>query len=303
MAEYSATFIDVALESFLQRRRYERRSSDKTLAAYGSDLNQLQAFLWCRNVRRVDEITTNHLRSFFAEQLQHGKSKASLARRLSCYRSFFDYLIQMGTLETNIAKGISLPKLAKKVPTFYYQEEMKMLLDSIQGEDFYGTRDRALLEVLYASGIRVQECAQLNIRDIDFTEGVALVFGKGAKERYVLLGEIAVRSVQKYMLHRTSVLPVDVQALFLNHRGTRLTDRSIRRILNKRIADCKGLHHLSPHGIRHSFATHLLDGGADLRVVQELLGHQNLSSTQIYTHTSKQRLQHVYHQSHPRAER
>jgi len=295
--------VETAIELFLQRRRYERRGSEKTLTAYGSDLAILADYLARVQITQLEQINTNHLRTFFAEQVRSGLAKSSLARRLSCYRSFFDFLNKSEIIGTNIARSISLPKLDKKVPEFFYQDEMKALLDSISGDDFFATRDRALLELLYASGIRVHECEGLNIADIDLNTGVALVFGKGAKERYVLVGNSALHAIRIYLQHREAVSPVNTQAVFLNHRGSRLTDRSMRRVLNKRIDSCGTLHHLSPHGIRHSFATHLLDGGADLRVVQELLGHESLSSTQIYTHTSRQRLQQVYYQSHPRAER
>ena len=188
------------------------------------------------------------------------------------------------------------------MPDFYYPEEMKALLESIDGNDVWSARDRALLEFLYATGIRVSECVALDIPDVDMTEGIALVFGKGAKERYVVVGENAAEWLRIYLAHRSTLASqVDERALFLNQRTTRLTDRSVRRILDKHISRVAGLYHISPHALRHSFATHLLDGGADMRVVQELLGHASLSSTQIYTHTTRDRLARIYQQAHPRA--
>jgi integrase/recombinase XerC len=287
------------VEHFLTVRRFERGSSERTLTAYSVDLNALIDFLKQQDITHVQQLKVSHLRSFFACEVRRGMAKSSLARRLSCYRSFFDFLVMREVVDHNVARSVSLPKREKKVPNFYYQEEIKALLESIQGDDLWSKRDRALFEFIYATGVRVSECVELDATDVDFEEGVALVFGKGAKERYVVVGTQAVRQMQSYLTKRHGT-KYDHPALFINRSGGRLSDRSVRRILDKRIAAVK-LGHISPHAIRHSFATHLLDGGADLRVVQELLGHASLSSTQIYTHTSRDRLARIYQATHPRA--
>lgn len=293
----------VWVDEFLLSRYAQGRATDHTLAAYGQDLRGLLEFLQGQGVVYSEQVKTIHLRRYLSAQRQQGLAKSTLARRLSCYRGFFDYLLKQGELlDSNPARLLELPKLDKKVPGFYFQEEMKALLDSIQGSDLWSLRDRALFEFLYATGVRVAECVQLNVGDVELEEGVALVFGKGSKERYVLLGSQAVSALRRYFRHRANGdWPDPAAPLFINHRQGRLTDRSVRRLLDKYIAQVPGLSHIGPHGLRHSFATHLLDGGADLRIVQELLGHASLSSTQIYTHTSKDRLARVYMRSHPRA--
>jgi integrase/recombinase XerC len=288
------------VEEFIEWQRVVRGASDKTLTAYQKDLHTLETFLRSRGITRPEEVRPGDLRTFFATEVRRGMAKSSNARRLSCFRTFFDYLLRQSVVEMNVAKAVSLPKRDKKVPQFYYQEEMKALLDSIQVTDIWSARDRALLEFLYATGVRVSECVALDVSDVSLTEGVALVFGKGGKERYVVVGTHAIESLRIY-LNMRAVAGFHDSALFVNRKGTRLTDRSVRRILDKWIHVAAKLHHISPHAIRHSFATHLLDGGADLRVVQELLGHASLSSTQIYTHTTRDRLVRIYQNAHPRA--
>lgn len=292
--------VQECVDAFLAIRTIERGGSVRTIQAYAADLALLVSFLEEHGIRDISELRLQHLRTFFAGEVRRGMAKSSLSRRLSCYRSFLDYLVREGIITVNYARLVSLPKKEKKVPSFYYQEEMKALLESISGTDIWSLRDRALLEFIYSSGVRVSECVDLNARNVDFEEGIALVMGKGAKERYVLIGEVALTWLRKYMAERT-VARLENEALFVNRRGERLTDRSVRRILDKYIQQIPQLGHISPHALRHSFATHLLDGGADLRVVQELLGHASLSSTQIYTHTTRERLARIYHETHPRA--
>ncbi len=291
---------EAATDSFLEHLRAAARTREKTLMAYSCDLRVLKQFTDEKKITLPSEVTVHHLRAYLASQIHCGISKTSIARRLSCYRGFFDYLLKMGVVEKNVARMVSSPKREKRIPTFYYQEEMKVLLDSLTDEDFHTLRDRAVLEFLYATGVRVSECVGLNVADIQFDTGIALVFGKGGKERYTLIGTQAIVALRSYHRAREG-RDVEGDPLFINMRGTRLSDRSVRRILADRISRTATLYHISPHAIRHSFATHLLDGGADLRVVQELLGHSSLSSTQIYTHTSKDRLARVYQNAHPRA--
>lgn len=298
--------IEDGVDAFLAYRKAASRTAEKTLIAYANDLNALQEFCRHRGIANITEVDVSLLRAFFARAVADGAARTSLARRLSCFRSFYDYLVQEEVVKLNPARLLSLPKQNQKVPAFYYQEEIKALLESITGNDLWALRDRALLEFLYATGVRVSECVSLNRQDIRLADGIALVFGKGAKERYVLVGQMAVKWMELYLSARdlgqaARAQDEKNQALFINRQFGRLTDRSVRRILDRRIARVAGLQQISPHAIRHSFATHLLDGGADLRVVQELLGHASLSSTQIYTHTSRERLMKIYQNSHPRA--
>ncbi|MFD1674712.1 tyrosine recombinase XerC [Alicyclobacillus fodiniaquatilis] len=286
------------VQQFIEERQL--KWSERTLVAYRKDLEALVQHLAQSGITDAREITVPCLRGFLAHEFTRGQSKASVARRMSCFRAFFDYLEQNGVIEQNIARALSLPKRDKMVPRYYYQEDMQELLDHIAGSGFADRRDRALFEFLYATGVRVSECVSLDVSDVSLADGLALVTGKGAKERYVILGQAAIRALEAYIEVRPSA---QTAALFINQRGGRLTDRSVRRILLQRIQELPGLGHLSPHGVRHSFATHLLDGGADLRSVQELLGHESLSSTQIYTHTSRERLTRVYQMAHPRSER
>jgi integrase/recombinase XerC len=287
-------------DAFIAVRRIERGSSEKTIQAYAADIAALLTYLESHSISLPKQVRLNHLRSFFAGEVKRGMAKSSMARRLSCYRTWLDDMVRDGYMETNVARLVSLPKREKKVPSFYYQEEIKALLESISGNDLWTLRDRALLEFIYAAGVRVSECIELDVTDVDFEEGIVLVMGKGSKERYVVVGEVALTWMRKYLQLREGT-QIDNRALFINQRGGRLTDRSVRRILDKYIQKIPQLGHISPHALRHSFATHLLDGGADLRVVQELLGHASLSSTQIYTHTTRERLARIYQQTHPRA--
>ncbi|GMA61575.1 tyrosine recombinase [Alicyclobacillus fastidiosus] len=291
--------LDECKSAFLLARR--QKWSEQTLTAYDKDLTLLMNYLKAEGIVHPSDIRVRSLRGFLAGEMMRGVSKSSVARRLSCYRSFFDFLEQQELVAANVARSLSLPKKDKTMPQYFYQEEVENLLDHIDGHSFADVRDRALLEFIYGTGVRVSECVALDVDNVMVQEQLALVFGKGAKERYVILGSKAQVALARYFEQRQRV--AKGEALFVNQRGGRLTDRSVRRILDQRIAQVPGLRQLSPHGLRHTFATHLLDGGADLRSVQELLGHASLSSTQIYTHTSRERLTRVYQDSHPRSER
>ncbi|MCL6632350.1 MAG: tyrosine recombinase XerC [Alicyclobacillus herbarius] len=294
--------VSAHVTAFLQRLRDERGASPHTVTAYNQDLTVLCRFLSERGKVSPTQVTMTDIRALLAHEVRRGQAKRTLARRLSCYRRFFDFLCGEGVMAENPARAVQLPKLSKPIPDFYYQEEVKVLLESISQDDLWSARDRALLELLYATGVRVSECVGLNMGDLDLTSGVVRVLGKGNKERYVIMGSYAIQAMQTYLSHREPALAAD-SPVFINQRGTRLSDRSVRRILDRHIVRVGRLHHISPHALRHSFATHMLDGGADLRAVQELLGHASLSSTQIYTHTTRDRLARVYDRAHPRARR
>jgi tyrosine recombinase XerC len=246
----------------------------------------------------VDHLT---LRRYLAELRAKNYSKRTVARKLASLRSLFRFLYREGHIKKNPITAITTPKLDKKLPVFLDVNKVERLLQSPPGDTAAGLRDRALLETLYSTGIRVSELVGLDVDDVDFISGVVKVFGKGRKERIVPIGEPALRAMRSYMDKRTEAKVRDRDAVFLNKSGRRLTDRSVRRVIDKHIKVCSIAERVSPHSLRHSFATHLLDRGADLRSVQELLGHMNLSTTQIYTHVTMDRLKNVYDKTHPRA--
>jgi len=260
-------------------------------------------FLKLKKIDSLEKVDKQVLRDYLAYLAEQGIAKASIARKLSAIRSFYRYLMREGMLSTNPIEKASSPKLDKRLPSFLTVEETVRLLEAADLSDPVGQRDRALLELLYASGLRVSELAQLNLEQVNLDTNEIRVWGKGAKERVVLMGEPAAMALSTYIGQgRPELLGKKrSSALFLNRDGERLSERSIQRMLEKyaRLAGIgKRVH---PHVLRHTFATHLLDGGADLRVVQELLGHANLSSTQIYTHITKSQARKVYLSAHPMA--
>ncbi|HRZ67399.1 MAG TPA: tyrosine recombinase XerC, partial [Candidatus Omnitrophota bacterium] len=231
-------------------------------------------------------------------------SKVSIARKIASIRSFFKFLFREGIIKNNPASSLSTPKRDKHLPKFLDEKEIVLLLESPGKEDEAGLRDGAILETLYSTGIRVSELVGLNIDTVDQIGGVIKVYGKGKKERIVPIGDRALQAIRDYLKKRRASNTKDThagKALFFNKNGGRLTDRSIRRIINKYITKTSIQQKISPHTLRHSFATHMLDHGADLRSVQELLGHANLSTTQIYTHITTERLKSAYTKAHPRA--
>ncbi|SIS90796.1 tyrosine recombinase XerC [Alicyclobacillus vulcanalis] len=288
-----------AVQAFLQDA--ELRFSQRTVRSYRQDLLAFCEWLRDRGIERLDAVTTREIRAHAGERLARGVAKSSVARRLSCLRTFLRFCAEQGWIQEGMRAHILLPKRDRRLPRYLHEEEVSVLLDGIAGDDFAALRDRALLEFLYATGVRVSECVQLDLTDLDLMTGFARVLGKGGRERYVIMGRRAVEALQRYLPERNRV--AHTQAVFVNRRGGRLTDRSVRRVLERRIQEVPGLRSIHVHGLRHSFATHMLNGGADLRSVQELMGHASLSSTQIYTHTSRERLAQAYYAAHPRARR
>lgn len=287
-------------EKFLNYLKVEKGASDHTALNYSIDLRDFGAFLNGRDVSTVDHLA---LRKFLAEMKSKNYSKRTVARKLASLRTFFKFLYREGHITVNPITAIKTPKLDKTLPVFLDVDKVARLLDAPDDKEPSGARDRAMLETLYSAGIRVSELVGLDVDDIDFISGIIKVFGKGSKERVVPIGDPALKALRNYLDKRGSwVQPSgDKKAVFLNRSGTRLTDRSVRRILDKYIRQCAIQEKVSPHSLRHSFATHMLDRGADLRSVQELLGHMNLSTTQIYTHVTMERLKSVYDKAHPRA--
>ena len=291
--------MDTAVRSFLTYLHIERKASPHTLRNYGQDLRQFLDFLRrdeasLMSPQQIEPIT---IRSFMALRTNQGDSKATRSRKLSAIRSLFRYLAREGQITRNPGEAVRGPKQERKLPTVLTADDAKRLMDDcIRPRSF---RDQALLETLYSSGARVSEVVNLNLDDVDLHEGIATVLGKGRKERIVPLGTHAVRALAAY---RQSLPAGTVSGpLFRNQRGGRLTTRSVERLVAKAARDLPNFPSLSPHGLRHSFATHLLDGGVDLRAIQELLGHVSVSTTQRYTHVALDRIMEAYDKAHPRA--
>jgi integrase/recombinase XerC len=303
-----ANAYDHAVARFLAYLQDQRRVSKETLRAYAGDLVQFREALAARHGEQLpgpEDIDTLAVRGFVARLHNEGLGKSSVARKLSAVRSFLKHAVRLGIIDSSPAEGIPTPKLPKLLPKNLTVDEVFTLLDRIAGEDAAAKRDRALLEFLYATGLRVGELASLDLDDVDHSGALVRVLGKGNKERIVPFGRKAGASLLAWL---TASEPLrrrrgDANALFLNLRGSRLTDRSVRRILDKRMREAAIAAHISPHALRHTFATHMLGAGADLRAIQELLGHASLSTTQRYTHVGVEALMAVYDKAHPRAHR
>jgi integrase/recombinase XerC len=291
------------LEDFLRYLRVERQMSPHTLRSYRLDISQFLEFLGHRENRELAGVTYQDLRAFLAQGLK-GRRKTTLARKLSALRTFFKYLQRQGVTAQNPARLAPTPKVEKPLPHFLTVDDAFHLLGQVKGEDFGACRDRAILEVFYSGGLRLAELAGLNLADLELPQGLMRVWGKGAKERLAFLGEPAQTALKAYLPWRQRLLgqPRAGQepALFVNCRGGRLSTRGIARLVAK-WAQAAGLSQaLTPHALRHSFATHLLEGQADLRAVQELLGHASISSTQRYLHLNLDYLMEEYDKAHPR---
>jgi integrase/recombinase XerC len=298
--------MEEALAEFLRHLALEKNASDHTVKSYREDLVQAQAFFRDRLGQDVKpaQMTTRLLRAYLAWLHEQGYAKATVARRLAAVRSWCRFLCRQGTLTVNPADGLRGPRQDKKLPHFLSAADLVRLLEAPSADNPLGLRDRAILETLYSAGLRVSELTGLNVDDVDLAEALATVRGKGKRERLALIGPPALAALQRWLAERPGVAAGRARpqkALFLNKNGTRLTSRSVARMLEKYLPLAGLDPRTSPHTLRHSFATHLLDAGADIRSVQELLGHRSLGTTQIYTHVTTQRLQESYRKAHPRA--
>ena len=272
----------------------EKNYSKHTILNYRLDLKDFSKFLGDSPIQNVDYLA---LRKYLAVLKEKNLVARTVNRRLSSLRSFFKFLVRDGYLKTNPTLSLSSPKQEKHLPSFLTEDEVAKLIEAALPKDERGMRDRAILETFYSTGIRISELVGLNVEDIDFIGGVVKVMGKGKKERIAPIGDVASSRIRAYLEARKK----QAEALFLNKSGRRITDRGVRNIVEKYLKMASIKQGVSAHTLRHSFATHLLNRGADLRSVQELLGHANLSTTQIYTHLTTERLKSVYDKAHPRA--
>jgi integrase/recombinase XerC len=303
--------LNEALEQFAQHLKYERNMSPHTQRNYLSDLEQFRGHLLSREKREdfaVAEIDRLTIREWMSELHSSNRSKASIARKLASLRTFFQFLIREGKLEVNPAKLVATPRIERKLPNHLSMEDSVRLIETPDLNTELGRRDRAILEFLYATGIRVSELVGIDLPDIDFREKLVRVMGKRKRERIVPFHDHALQALMLYLetarpkfLAECAESEREPNAVFLHRRGGRLTTRSVGRMIDKYIKLCADIHDISPHSLRHTFATHLLDQGADLRDIQELLGHVRLSTTQIYTQVSMEKLIEVYDRAHPKA--
>jgi integrase/recombinase XerC len=288
-------------EKFLEYLKTQRRFSEHTLRAYSTDLEQFINFLKKSYDKIIIEnITDLHIRSFLHELFNRKLDNISVSRHVSSLKSFFKYLLTEKVVLKNYAASVPNPKSDTKLPKYLKEEEMAQFLDMPDSSTPLGARDKAILELLYATGLRVSELESLNVEQIDLNNKAIIVKGKGKKERMVLFGSYARDALETYLVERVHlIVNEEEEALFLNFRGTRLTVRSVRRVVNKYIDESDLKLKISPHALRHSFATHMLNNGADLRDIQELLGHASLATTQRYTHVSIQDMLDNYDKFHP----
>ena len=303
------------LENFIHHLRWERHLSPYTARNYEADLRPFFEYLETEGVEDLESVDRKLLRRYvvwLAQErpiplsqwmVKHGHEMSSVARKISVLRSFYRYLVKERVVEKNPVSRLSLPKLEKKIPSFLSKQEAAQLVEAPEQATPPALRDGALLELLYAAGLRVSEIVGLDVDKVSLNTREILVFGKGSKERQALMGEPAVEALDRYLSYGRALLlnGQRTQALFLNRYGKRLSTRSVQNIVRSyALKKCVG-QSVHPHTLRHSFATHLLDGGADLRVVQELLGHESLSTTQIYTHMTIAETRKTYLKAHPRA--
>ncbi len=295
-----------SVRSFLEYLEVERNYSSNTLRAYEADLRHFITYLFSSSVHTLNEVNKNLLRSYLSSLLDSGLTKKSVARKIACLRSFFRYTKRQKITSTNPTLTLISPKLEKRLPSFLDESATQRLFNSIDTTTSQGRRAAAILELFYSTGMRLSELINLNVEDLDFGQGLVKVTGKGSKQRILPVGRHALRALRLYLSDRDRIavrsrdVP-DELALFLNAKGARFYPEAVIRMVKGYIGKVSEIEKRSPHVIRHTFATHLLNRGADLRAVKELLGHESLSTTQVYTHVSTEQLKKIYRQSHPKA--
>lgn len=285
---------------FLKYLEIERNYSKNTIIGYQNDLNIFIKYLKKNNINYI-KITYKEIRKYLSFLFEMKYSNKSVSRNISTLRSLYRYLNENNIIDNNPMLLISNPKLEKKLPNFLYYDELEILLNIPDKTTILGLRDAFILELLYSTGIRVSELVNIKMKDINFNDKKILILGKGSKERYVLYGNTLNNLLELYLSNSRNSLNKNSEYLILNKNGEKISDRAIRLIINKIINKGQLDYHVSPHTLRHTFATHMLEGGADLKSVQELLGHSSLSTTQVYTHITNERLRNVYLKTHPRA--
>jgi integrase/recombinase XerC len=290
------------VERFLHHLGHERRLSPRTLESYERDLRALLPWLEEQKIRDWKQLTQQQVRHYLAERHRKGRSPKSLHRELSSLRSLYRYLMREGLAEANPALGVRAPKVRRKLPATLDADQLARILE-FKDDTPVGMRDRAIMELFYSSGLRLAELVGLNLGEIDFNEGMVEVTGKGAKTRRVPVGRLAREALQQWLAVRGTLAAADETALFVGVRGRRISRSTVQKQLNQRALEQGAPRHIYPHLLRHSFASHLLESSGDLRAVQELLGHANISTTQIYTHLDFQHLAEVYDKAHPRAKK
>ncbi len=296
------------ISKFITYIQNERMYSEYTIQNYYQDIIEFENFIKVNSFGSLSKVTNNAGRYYTAHLNEHYRKPRSVARKLSSLRSFYKYCVREGYAETSPFDAVSSPKLDKTLPKFLYSEEIEALFDSINTTTILGTRDYALLEFMYGTGVRVSELCSIKEKDIDYINKQVIVLGKGNKERYLPLHDLIIDSLHDYISFARCELQIKNKngvsdILFLNNHGGPLTPRGVRDILSRLVKKASETYKISPHMIRHTFATHLLNNGADLITVQELLGHSNLSTTQIYTHISNEQLRKEYMDKFPRAKR
>lgn len=291
------------LHAFMEYVRLERNYSNHTIQEYEKDIKQFLSFLDIEGVSELSEVEYIHARLYVTKLYEEKLARTSISRKISSIRSYYKFLHKEYNIPDDAFQSLFHPKKEKRLPHFFYEEEIRQLFEGNRGTDSLSIRNIAILELLYATGIRVSELTAIELRHIDSGYGVVRVMGKGRKERYVPVGDYALAAIDDYLVNsRPKLMKKTTHSfLFVNSRGEHLTTDGIRYILNQMLKKASINSTIYPHMLRHTFATHLLNNGADLRSVQELLGHSSLSSTQIYTHVTKEHLRKTYMNAHPRA--
>ncbi|HHY69813.1 MAG TPA: site-specific tyrosine recombinase XerD [Bacillota bacterium] len=295
--------MDDVIERFLNYLEHEKGLSANTLASYGIDLKDYREFLSEYSSETIETANSATIVAYLMFLRRQGRATSTVARRLAAIKGFYQFLLREGCIVKDPSENLSAPSLERRLPKVMSLAEIERLLAQPDPSTPLGLRDKAMLEVLYATGLRVTELVDLNMNDVDLLEGFVRCMGKGSKERVVPMGEIAVLSLKAYLEQGRSELVTDLeeQALFVNQEGARMSRQSVWKLVKKYARQAEIRKEVTPHTIRHSFATHLLEHGADIRAVQEMLGHADISTTQIYIHVTKDRLKEVYAKSHPRA--
>lgn len=291
--------MEKTIVEFLKYLKIEKNYSNYTIINYGKDLKVFLKFLKQENIDDFNKVDYNIIRKFLENLYEYEYSNKSVARHISSLKSLYKYLLKEDIVKNNPMNLISNPKIEKKLPKFLYYNELEKLFEVPDKTTVFGMRDLTILETFYSTGIRVSELVNIKMEDIDFNNKTIKILGKGNKERIVLYGNVLSEYLDIYLSKRKEISKTNF--LFINKFGNQLTDRGVRLIIENILKKGSFNYHISPHTLRHTFATHMLDNGADLRIVQELLGHSSLASTEVYTHISNERLREVYLNSHPRS--